>query len=59
MTAKYNIEQQQTYYNTFPAGSTDQHLTFLYVFLLSPGNGNFHWCILFPSPSFYTGLDKV
>jgi hypothetical protein len=43
ITAKYNNEQQPTYY-TFPAGSTNQHVT-SHVFLYFPretGNGNFH-----------------
>ena len=36
ITAKYNSEQQRSY-NTFPSGSTDQHVTFLCFFFTFPG----------------------
>ena len=35
LTTKYNNEEQRTY-TTFPVGNTDQHVTFLCIFLLSP-----------------------
>ena len=49
---QYNNEQQQTY-NTFPVGSTAQHVTFRYVFFIFPGKramffqqSNFIQCII-------------